>query len=82
MNIVYSREGDGRFKYVQDYLKSSEDIKSLIFDQETNVYVCGDQLTMVKDVFNAFKELIDLPNADKLLREMQKNKRYLFDAWL
>lgn len=83
LKIVYSRENQNEeFKYVQDYLKTLNELKELILNQDTGIFVCGDQLTMVKDVFNSFKDLIDRQDADKFLKEMQKNKKYLVDAWL
>ena len=70
--------------HVQDYLKSIQnELKKLLLDKQQNtvVYVCGDQIKFPKDVFGTLVEILDVPNADQVLREMQKSGKYLQDVW-
>lgn len=84
LKICYSRvnELSNNFKYVQDYLKTLKELKNLILNEETVIYVCGDQIKFTRDVFNAFVQLIDEPIAEQKLKKMQKEQKYLQDFWL
>jgi sulfite reductase alpha subunit-like flavoprotein len=82
LKICRSREDEpGNVKYVQDYLMKLEELKKLILDKKTSIYVCGDQIKFTKDVFNTFAQVIDQPDAEKLLKEKQKSKQYLEDGY-
>lgn len=79
LKICYSR-GDRDSEHIPDYLKSSSVIRDLILHaKETRIYVCGDQIKFPKDVCNALAELI---GSEQILKQMQKEKRFLQDVWL
>lgn len=84
--LCISREDrPGNLPHVQDYLKSvKNELRRLLLDeqQDTVVYVCGDQIKFPKDVFNTLVEILDLPNAEQMLKGMQKSGKYLQDVWL
>ena len=84
--LCISRENrSNNLPHVQDYLKSiKNELKRLLLDEQQNsvIYVCGDQIKFPKDVFSTFVEILDLPNADQILKGMQKNGKYLQDVWL
>lgn len=83
--VCCSREDrSGNLPHVQDFLKSiKNELKTLLLDrQDVVVYVCGDQIKFPKDMFNTLVEILDQPNGEQMLREMQKNGKYLQDVWL
>lgn len=85
--VCCSRENrPGNLPHVQDHLKSTKnELRELLLDrqqQDVAIYVCGDQIKFPKDVFNTLIEILDLPNGEQLLREMQKSGKYLQDVWL
>jgi sulfite reductase alpha subunit-like flavoprotein len=75
-------------KYVQDIVKAkSKDLCDLVVNRNAVVYVCGDENSMTKDVFNCFVESIRqeygdrIDDAQKYVLEMMNTKRYKQDIW-
>ncbi|KAK6635144.1 hypothetical protein RUM44_000393 [Polyplax serrata] len=87
--VAFSRECDANAKYVQDNLKRyGKEITDLIFNENAVIYVCGDAKRMGKDIQNTFVELFEhhqgVTNkaAIDIVKQLQKDKRYLQDLWM
>lgn len=90
LTIAVSREPEsGHPKYVQDALrKHSEELFKLIReDEKSKIYICGDELTMIRDVNSTIQEILqqhkDLTTkeAQAELNALNANKRIIRDVW-
>uniref|UniRef100_A0A673AYD7 Methionine synthase reductase n=1 Tax=Sphaeramia orbicularis TaxID=375764 RepID=A0A673AYD7_9TELE len=77
-----------RPRYVQhNLLLNSRHIRSILFQQNGYLYVCGDAKNMAKDVNDTLTEMIktelqvDQLEAMKSLARLREEKRYLQDIW-
>jgi sulfite reductase alpha subunit-like flavoprotein len=91
LTLAVSRQPDlGKPKYVQHALaEAKEEIWQLLEEHpETKVYICGDELTMIKDVNAVFAELIqrklalEPKEANARLLEWSKSGRIVKDIWI
>lgn len=91
LTIAVSRQPDlGKPKYVQHALaEAKEEIWQLLEGHpETRIYICGDELTMIKDVNAVFAELIqsklglEPKEANARLLEWAKSGRIVKDIWI
>ncbi|KAJ0183465.1 hypothetical protein K1T71_001441 [Dendrolimus kikuchii] len=87
MSTAFSRMEDSKFKYVQDALiNDGQNIVKLIKDG-AHIFICGDLKTMageVKDILVNSLVKYDgksKEEAEKYISDMQKDNRYLIDAW-
>lgn len=74
--------------YVQDLLKEHSDlIGDFLVDKSTTVIICGRSFPMPMQVLNVFQEILikdkGMNNSEtvKLLNDMRKTKRFIFDTW-
>ncbi|XP_026748958.1 methionine synthase reductase [Galleria mellonella] len=87
LSTAFSRVKDCGSKYIQDILiENGEDIIKLIKDG-ASIFVCGDLKNMGTQVKDTIKKCImkhdnkSAEEAEKILSDMQKEKRYLIDSW-
>jgi methionine synthase reductase len=87
LRIATSRE-EGKPKYVQDALLSEiENIFPLLESKNGLLYLCGDELTMIKAVNEALLNVCTLKRGSpaqgkELLEQWTKQKRILRDIWI
>ncbi|KAJ8716797.1 hypothetical protein PYW07_003424 [Mythimna separata] len=84
---AFSRVEDHETKYIQDAItQNGKEVTELINDGAA-VFVCGDLKTMAAEIkeilIKCFVEHHDMTveDAQKKISEMQKDKRYVVDAW-
>lgn len=85
MNLAASRYSyTATCCYVQDLLLRDGDAiyRLMTEDPEARIYICGDEMTMVKDVNEALTKICTKHGHPKLLSEWNKSKRVLRDIWL
>lgn len=88
--ITTSREADsGHCKYVQDALRlHSAEIWPLFNEKNGLIYLCGDEMTMIKEVNLTIQEMIvehgRLKNdeAASLMTKLNQEKRIIRDIWI
>ncbi|XP_004925494.1 methionine synthase reductase isoform X2 [Bombyx mori] len=86
LNVSFSRVDNNEVKYVQDaVMNEGEKIAQLIKDG-ANIFVCGDVRTIaeqIKDVLIKCLTKYDncLENHEKYIVQMEKDRRYIVDAW-
>lgn len=89
--VCYSRDDKSEgnsLKYVQDILKKKEDdIVSQLLSTETCIFICGNGITMGKDIIETltccFKNVQGIPEveAKDIVNNLEKNGRILKDLW-
>ncbi|KAM3957079.1 methionine synthase reductase [Aphomia sociella] len=87
LSTAFSRLEGHNMKYIQDALiENGEDVTKLI-KNGSSVFICGDLKTMAAQVKETIlKCLVKYDNksqdeAERFLCDMQKEKKYLVDAW-
>ena len=87
LDCAFSRENE-EIKYVQDVIKSnSKEVVKCLIDNGALLYVCGDELTMAKDVQESIVQALVIeanltePEARKKIADMRLNDEYLQDLW-
>lgn len=86
LNVSFSRVDNNEVKYVQDaVMNEGEKIAQLIKDG-ANIFVCGDVRTIagqIKDVLIKCLTKYDncLEDHEKYIVQMEKDRRYIVDAW-
>uniref|UniRef100_A0A2A4JCR1 Methionine synthase reductase n=1 Tax=Heliothis virescens TaxID=7102 RepID=A0A2A4JCR1_HELVI len=85
--VAFSRIDNHEIKYIQDALtKQGKEITQLI-KEGASIYVCGDLKTMAAEVkeilIQSFvhHENMSLQEAQDKITELQKDKKYVIDAW-
>lgn len=90
LSLAQSRDPDVPKTYVQDVLKKEKtEFTQLIYEKDALIYVCGDELTMIKGVNDAIVEIImenqpelSQKEADNLLMKWTKEKKIIRDIWI
>jgi sulfite reductase alpha subunit-like flavoprotein len=87
LDCAFSRENE-EIKYVQDVIKAnSKEVVKFLIDNCALLYVCGDELTMAKDVQESIVQALaneanlTEPEARKKIADMRLNDEYLQDLW-
>lgn len=90
LSVAFSQDPTARYHYVQDAIKEhSATLASLILAENATVYVCGDGMSMAKQVMQTFIESLarngsqtQTEHESRLyLDQMAKSGRYLQDVW-
>lgn len=88
MYVAFSREGSK--EYVQHKIvQQAEEIRKLLIEQGSRVYICGDAKRMAKDVFETMTRVVaedaqfrgDIQGAEMYLRDLKKVNRWSEDVW-
>ena len=88
MYVAFSREGSK--EYVQHKIvQQGEEIRKLVIEQGSRVYICGDAKRMAKDVFKTMTQVVaehgqfrgNIQEAETYLRELKKVNRWSEDVW-
>ena len=90
LSLAQSRDPDEPKTYVQDILKKEKaEFFQLINEKDALIYVCGDELTMIKGVNDAILEIIienqtemNRKEAENLLMKWTKEKKIIRDIWI
>lgn len=90
ITVAASREPDSRApRYVQDALRESyAEVHRLMTASNGCIYICGDELTMIKDVNRelqlmiAAEEGVSEPDAQSILQSWGANKKIIRDVWV
>lgn len=90
LSLAQSRDPDAPKAYVQDILKKEKtELIHLINEKDAIIYVCGDELTMIKGVNDAIVEIIkeiqpelNQKEAESLLMKWTKEKKIIRDIWI
>lgn len=91
LSIATSREPEsGHPKYVQDalWLHSGEIYKLMLSKPGARIYICGDELTMIKDVNMTIQRIISKEanvseeEASSMFNDWNSDKRIVRDVWL
>ena len=75
-------------QYVQDVMLEDEDfLYEFIMDEKSLIYLCGDEMTMIKGVNDALLSILNaklnnLSEAQDLLKRWTSEKKILRDIWL
>lgn len=87
--LAASRDSVEPKTYVQDVIRKEKDeFYHLLQDEDALVYVCGDELTMIKGINDAIVELImertavTKKEADGLLLQWTRDKKIIRDIWV
>lgn len=88
ISSCYSREGKTK-TYVQNLIqKECNEIINKIIHENAVIYVCGDAKNMAKDVKNTIISCLmeiegnTADHAEKYIKLMEKNNRYIQDIWI
>lgn len=88
LSLAVSRDPVEPKMYVQDVIRKEKAEFSKIL-QDALIYVCGDELTMIKGVNEAITELIlennpqmNLKEAETLMSQWTKEKKIIRDIWV
>lgn len=85
--VAYSRLDPNTKCYVQNKLWEARDSVWQHIQQGANIYVCGDARNMARDVqlmfLRIFQEVgrLDEADAQKLLKDLERQRRYQADVW-
>lgn len=90
LSLAPSRDPDHPKVYVQDILKKEKaEFFKLITEKDALIYICGDELTMIKGVNDAILEIIlenqselNQKEAENLLIKWTKEKKIIRDIWV
>jgi len=87
LNVAFSRLNGNKKVYVQNLLWDNREHVWQMIESGAHIYVCGDARNMARDVQNTFhKILTDVggktdAEAQKLLHDMERQRRYQADVW-
>ena len=90
LSLAQSRDPDTPKTYVQDLLKKEKiEFSHLINEKDAIIYICGDEITMIKGVNDAIVEIImenqpelNQKEAENLLMNWTKEKKIIRDIWI
>ncbi|XP_047025325.1 methionine synthase reductase-like [Helicoverpa zea] len=85
--VAFSRIDHHKHKYIQDALRNNGKEITQLIKEGASVFVCGDLKTMAAEVKEILikcfvdHENMSLQEAQDKITEMQKEKKYVVDAW-
>ena len=90
LSLAQSRDPDTPKTYVQDLLKKEKiEFSHLINEKDAIIYICGDEITMIKGVNDAIVEIVmenqpelNQKEAENLLMNWTKEKKIIRDIWI
>lgn len=86
--VSFSREDDKKFYVQHNMEKQGSAFCDLVVNDNAVIYVCGDARNMMKDVKKAVVDIVvrcgqkTRAEAETFVAELQRNGRYIEDAWL
>jgi len=88
LHVAFSRRPGQEKVYVQDLLwQNADSVWKAIDSNGAHIYVCGDARNMARDVQNMFVRIAKEKGgktdaeAQKLLKELERQRRYQADVW-